>query len=659
MLKKLTPIFLVVFFSLSSTRAENQQAAADRVFELPEVVVTATRTEVKILDAPAHVTFITKEDIRAMGAKNIADVLSLQSGITLRDYGSEGALKSVSVRGARSSGVLVLIDGTRLNDSRKGGMDLSLIPLHIIERIEIVRGGTSALYGADAVGGIINIITKKSTEKPFSIRIENGSYIPRKAVKVSESGEEEVVDPDPLDLLDTQKVTLGFSHKADRAEIVASGSLTKARNAFVWNDSEYIDEYRKRVNADMRGGDLYTGVSIPHATGRWDVTGFFAYDRKGVPGSLVMISDDATQDDLLARGQVGYKSDEFLSRFLTLDIRGFYTFSSLKYEDPDLLFPVDDLHKIHTVGLDASQQLLSFDAFSLVYGFNLLYDAVDSTQIGTEKRTSGGFFVEVPLSLSPRLSVIPVVRYDAYSDFPNNLNYKLSGVYNVSNSTSLKAAVSKSYRAPTLNDLYWPSGPWTSGNPNLKPETGYNAEIGITSMKEKLSVDLFAFVRYMRDEIHWSQGDDFIYRPSNIGETVYPGIEGSGSLNFLKHLWLNINYTFLYSFVLKGTDEDYDISDDRRVPYVPLHSLDCGLEYRGTGHLVSITAQVESKRYTDEKNGESLDAYSVLNAHYERSIREDLTLFLTIKNLLNTNYETAKNYIMPPLSIWTGIEAQF
>ena len=103
----------------------------------------------------------------------------------MNDYGAEGATKSVSIRGSTSSQVLVLLDGIRLNSSRDGGVDLSSIPMEIIDHIEIVRGGESSLYGSSAIGGVINIVTKKAEKPSISLSVTNGSYIPHAANTVS------------------------------------------------------------------------------------------------------------------------------------------------------------------------------------------------------------------------------------------------------------------------------------------------------------------------------------------------------------------------------------------------------------------------------------------------------------------------------------------
>jgi len=583
----------------------------------------------------------------------------------VRDYGTIGSVKNISIRGSSSGGVLVLLDGVRVNDSRQGSLDLSLIPIENVERIEIVCGGTSAIYGSDAVGGVINIITRKKADGAFRIKFENGSYIPRDGVKVSEGGQIEDAPIDYLDLLDSQTLSIEYSKKVNESSIFTTGSFNRAANAFMWYDSEYTGEYRKRINASAIGGKLFTDISFPISTGSMDISGLFSYAQKGAPGNIKIgtidsyISTDAQQEDIFAAGYANYINSSFFRDFLTLDIKGFYKFYQLGYTDPDDFFPVDDSHKTHTLGVDILQEMLKYDFITLAYGINFTADMVNSTQIGKKNRLSGGVFLESALYPTLMLTIIPALRYDFYSDFPNSFNFKLGTNYKLSNSIAFKGSVSRSYMAPTLNDLYWPKDPWTEGNPDLIPETSYSAEAGVSTLLKQVKIDFFLFTRYTKDEMKWTMGDDGIFRPYNLQETFYPGLEAVGELNLLKNFWLQAGYTFIYSFVLRSTSGTHDLKDDLRVPYVPVHSLDAGVEYRGKNDILGLKGEYVSRRFVDETNQSSVDPYFVLNLNFKHNFSPSLAITLSIDNLLNKTYQSIDGYIMPPLFIKTGLEAWF
>jgi len=162
MIKKIGAGLAMLLASLLSNGIST--AVAD--MQMNEVVVTATKTEQKPEDVTQSVTVITADDIKKSGATNVGDILSTTPGATVTNYGPLGALQSIELRGSSYQQVLVLLNGMRLNSGSAGGFDLSELPVSLdsIERIEIVRGPASALYGSDAMGGVINIITKKPTK---------------------------------------------------------------------------------------------------------------------------------------------------------------------------------------------------------------------------------------------------------------------------------------------------------------------------------------------------------------------------------------------------------------------------------------------------------------------------------------------------------------
>lgn len=143
-----------------------------------EVAVTATKTEKELRDVTQSVTVVTAAEIRKSGATTAAEVLRTVTGVAITGHGTRGSLETLSIRGAGYSQVLVLLDGVRMNSPRDSGVDLSAIPVALddIERIEIVRGPSSALYGSDALGGVVNIITKKPASEVSRIRGAAGSH---------------------------------------------------------------------------------------------------------------------------------------------------------------------------------------------------------------------------------------------------------------------------------------------------------------------------------------------------------------------------------------------------------------------------------------------------------------------------------------------------
>jgi outer membrane cobalamin receptor len=351
--------------------------------------------------------------------------------------------------------------------------------------------------------------------------------------------------------------------------------------------------------------------------------------------------------------QVSCDTDNFFTDLLSLDATAFYKFSQLTFDDPPAAAGV---HSLHTFGLDLAQEWIALDILSVIYGGNLQVDVADSTQIGRKNRVSGGVFIEMPIYPLSQLGIIPVVRYDWYSDFPGSFNFKLSSVYAAGESIALKLSGGSSYRAPTFNDLYWPASAWEQGNPNLTPETGYYGEMGLSAATERLSLDAFAFARYLKDAIQWAETGLFFWEPLNVGQLFYPGFEMNAEMNLLSALWLTGDYTFLYSFVLEGATATYDFEDNKRVPYAPVHSFDVALEYRGDRLHAGVSGEYVGSYYTDDANTTEQDAYFVLDALLRYQASEILTLQAGVDNLLNSTYEAHPDYIATPISFRLGAE---
>lgn len=650
-MKRLIVLGLILAFIVPIGAQES-----DETVRLDEVVVSATRNERTVLEAPGHATVITAEEIEASGAADLADVLTREAGVIVRDYGAAGAQKSISIRGASSAQVLVLIDGLRQNDSRSGGVNLAGYSLESIERIEIIRGGYGAVYGSDAVGGVVNIVTKQEADDSFKLSIENSSYLPRDAKVVKEGPVVEDVDADLGALVDTQEIGVSLSKSVGAADVVLSGSFVHARNEFVWKDDEYVDDYRKRVNADNLSGGADLSVAAPLAEGRLRLAGGFYQGEVGAPGEIDpsswSLSDDARQESGRQHASVAYQSDRFLTDLLTFD-------GTINYRRESLNFSSSDSeHVLHTVGFDLGQEFFAGDTFSLVYGGNLQLDTAESTEIGDKNRTGLAGYLQVPVYLAESFELIPAVRFDYASDFDPALTYRLSALYAPLPDLTFKLSGGSSYRAPTFNDLYWPNDGFSEGNQDLKPERGYFGELGLTYMTHRTLINAYLFTRYVEEEIQWTETSPWFYEPMNIGESFYPGFEIDGEFKLTKGLSLSGSYTLLYSYLLKDSSADYSLQDDLRVAYTPLHNADAALEYSTGPTSAGIGLEYSSAYYSDNANTEEEEGFVVVNLFGRRVITEMLSATFGVDNLFNAVYERKDGYIAAPLTIRIGAQLE-
>jgi len=631
------------------------------VATLPEVVVTATRVDTGIAEAPSSVTVVSQSQIEQSGATDVGQLLNGQPDVVVNDYGTRGSVQTVSIRGSTSDQAVVLLDGVRLNSSRDGSVNLSSIPLEAVDHIEIVRGVDSSLYGSGAIGGVINIITRTAEKPSASVSLTNGSFLPHAASMVAPDLSLSPVAANPLDLVDSQNVSVSLAGKLGPLGVVGGGSFLRAANGYTWDDAIGIDGWRRRTNADTLSGSGYVGLTASVLGGDLSAKGIYDSSDTGAPGSLTFVSDSARQTDSSLSGSLSWKTDRFLTDALSLDVKGFYRADTLGYTDPS--FPPPSLHQTQTASLDVTQRLSISDAVAMVYGGSGSYDYAQSTNFTSVKdRLDLAGFLSLPFSPLPALTFTPTARYDYYSDFPGSLSYSLGAVLRLSEQSSVRASAGSAYRVPTMNELYW-SDPYDIGNPGLRPETSYNGEIGWILDTRRVSVNASVFVRLMLDEISaiWPYDPaSGLFMPVNISQSLLPGVEIEGTIALTDQLALQANYTFLYSYLLQYAGQTFSLSNDLRVPFVPVHNLSAGISYTGRGISVSADIQYVSQKYTDFANTPSLalPGYLLVNAGLTFSMGSHLVLALSAKNLLDAVYYTQAGYPMPPFSVETGVTAK-
>ena len=653
---------------------------AEDLPELPEVVISATRIPTDILNSPSFATVVTQQDISESGAADLSAVLAAQSGVVVNDYGPQGQTKTVSIRGSTSSQVLVLVDGIRLNSSFDGSVDLSRIPVASIDHIEIIRGGVSALWGTGAVGGVIDVITKKADAPSISLSVENGSYIPHAGTAVTETGTYSV-PASALSLLDNQNVNLSLAGKLGDVGLTGGGSFTRAMNAFLWDDTANLGDWRQRNNAQDMAQSAYAGLQVPFLGGSLSGKGSFDHSLIGVPGSLVGASSQESQEDTTADGSFSYGTSSFFSDRLSLDLKGSYRYANETLQNPGL-FAFTSIHTGNTVNLDLTQKFAFSDIASAVYGGTGSYETVNSTNLSTQRdRLTLAGFVSLPFSPLESLTVTPSVRYDYYSDFPGYLSWQLGTVLLLSDLTSLKASFGSAYRVPTFEDLYWYSFDGTDiysnsyysyGNPNLQPETSYSGEIGAAYAGKQLSFEMSFFTRLLFNQIGWgnyasSAGQPTVYieTPVNIQESLLPGAEISVKAAVIQGVSVEVSYTFIYSLLLAYLGQSYGLSDDLRVPYVPTHNLSIAARYQDSINTARIEMRYVSEKFVNPVTGPSwvLPGYFVLNAEYALAVTDSLSFSVKLLNILNVTYYTEAGfgpsdpgYPMPPFSVVTGMQ---
>ncbi len=621
------------------------------IYEMDEIVVTANRYPALLQDVTVAVMIIERAEIEQLEALGLNELLNIAAGIEFKDYGTPGGVTSISTRGIPANGTLVLVNGQPLNTVTNGMADLSVIDINMIERIEIVKGPVSSIYGANALGGVVNIITVREARKP--------------------------------------EMAFGFTSATTKADDIFQTANAHTRLYFPVKNTTlhlagaYNQEAGIRSNSDLKGYNAT--AAILHKTGRMSLRSSLFYDSKdyGIPGPLPRVDSmhpipqfgDSTSTSLFDRQKdhtlmgnvwlglhVSKNIECYGSIFANRQFTQFRTvypgmMSDTVREDYDYL--------VHKLGLNT---MITIDAgnFNYTLGLDASYDTLQTTVKSTAIDDTTwqassydiGAWGELSLDITDRISLSSSVRYDRNSQFGDFLSPGIGLVGILNQSIWLKLSVGKTFRAPTFNDLYWPQ----YGNPELKPEYGWAYELRAeTSPWPNFLAALSLFARNIDERIAWMPGSDGLWRPQNLNYLNVRGMDFEVKHYFSDFFSYTFNATYLdaqqkneeiiYNFYDWVNDTSRTIFEeiDRPAAFTPKLTLASSFNFAlPAGIKLNITGQYLSERvnyypnYDDYPNvsmdTKKLGSKILINAALTATVYKNLSITAGIKNMADADY---------------------
>ena len=613
-MKKLSVLTVVLCFFVSNVPL----MAEDQVF------LSLTKKADPYANLPTDISVITSDQIEQSGAKNAGEALENELGINRSVNGTLGQLSTVMLRGATSSETLVMIDGRRINSVAVGDADLSTIPVDNIERIEIVRGASSALYGSSAFGGLINIITKRPTAAvpKVTLSADGGTY-------------------------NTQDYSLDFG--VNKANVY--GAVTASRDTTDgWRqNSKYQDQ-----NFFGRLGYKTSGF------GTFDLSASVYNNDLGVPGQALNSSGmpltvdqyngtiEKISQTPLADQKI-YKDYVRLEHLLNINDSSIKTsiyssFDQLKYDDIEGLFPVSSETDSTMTGAEVQLNCAKLDAMvggEFYHASNLEKDLLAHVDNMNKGRDNGAFYFLKKVQLS-RFSFLPALRWDGDSAFGSMVSPKLTVVYQANDNLKISANSGKAWRAPTFDDLYSAFG----SNPNLRPEHGISSDLGASFEKNRTRVALTGYLTDTDDLITL----DSLYIPQNISRSRQTGAEFELAAPLVGDFSQKFNYTYLWAV-------DSNLSAE--LNYKPRNRANYGVSFTPkTKTRVDLVAEYVGTQKTGSSVTPELKDYTLLNLRASQKIA-DLEIWGKIDNLTNVMYQNRLGYPIPGTVYSAGVKITF
>lgn len=572
---------------------------AQKIYELEPIVITATRYPKNIMDITRTIIVIDSTEI--IKYSSLTEILEGTAGIDIKIRG-DGIQADPSIRGSTFQQILVMIDGIRVNDPQTGHHNLNIpVPLSELERIEILRGTASSLYGSDACGGVVNIITKK--QKGYGGGLGLGTF----GYKYG------------FCRLATNNLSIDFDTK----------SSDGYESGYEYSQSNVATRFRTNITNNL------------------NLTAFGGYLNKKFGAKNFYApypSWEANQCFFANLNSQWFISSHFLLNPV-LSFRTHIDTFVLDREDPSFYA---NRHQSYTFGGQLINHLVFKPFWHISFGVEGFLDSLHSTRIGQRSLKRVAVYSQIEKKqFNERLILVAGLRDDYYWNIENSINPHLSLAYKPLPSLKLSGSMGSSFRIPSFTELFY-QDPANKGDSLLKPENSWEYEFSILKLFKKLRTQFTIFLRKTNGDIDWvRKSDERIWYARNIGETEFYG--GEYTLEFPLLSWLEIKNSLSYIHANKQLPEGYQSKYLLQIPRV---STITRLRLFAISEIV-----LNLSFYEEMENRVTLNF--IVNREQPVLKRLKMSAYLSITNILDNRYYDFQDVPLPGRALRVGIITKF
>ncbi|MBF0492951.1 MAG: TonB-dependent receptor [Deltaproteobacteria bacterium] len=589
--------------------------------------------------------------------KSLPELLSEQSGVQVNQFGGLGHLSTISIRGSSAEQVSVFVDGVKINTAQGGAVDFSSLPLDQIDHIEIIKGGASSEFGSDAMGGVIQIKTKRASAKKQSYEFSLGGAS-----------------------FNTLQIQNSFSHRFSKSALYLSHSHLQSEGDFTFRSTPTEiggvtlgggEKYTRENNQFFSENGLLKWEIFPSEKWELRLLSDWMGSRRHVPPTeeefilLTPVNPAEAKEQLLKNlssaqllvHDLGFKN-------LELEVQPYYRLDQSHFEDasPGLGPPIDTQYKNQSFG---SKLALRYQGRSGIVDHKISFfyeprldwlrseDSITSLE-EEHHRFTHAFYLGDELSFfSQRLSVQPSLRFENTTDFASRFAGHLGLIYKALSWLVFKTNVDQAFRYPNFNELYFPNQGIIRGNPELAPEKSVNMDVGFV-LEHHLGPHQFRhqfsyFKNWIDNSIVFVPISAFTIAPLNTQQVHTQGFEWNSFVHLGSHVDVEGNYTFL-----KASLQD----SGKQLPGRAKHKANGKLTLKNSWAALYVSLQYIDQLPIDFQNSTFIKSRSQLDLGVSLLFKKHLSFNFDVKNVSNVQLLDSRGFPLPGRSFFLSVGAK-